>query len=287
MEIIKRITNIFSGFEEKNYTKIFVNLNDVAFPILLSYIDNNTRQTIEPHLKDYFTWYNDHLYLLPTYNTPQKITEVFGVFAKILQEQGILKLRGENIVLQSVDGKHNFGHVDRALLHIFGLLAHGVHLNAYVEVNGTKHLWIARRSKTKIHDPLKLDNLVAGAVSLGYSDFDTLFKEAGEEAGIPQDLAVNAVLAKNIAYKVNKYGGLRNDIVHIFELSLPQDFIPTAVDGEVEEFFLMESSAVENMLIADFEQFKYNSALTILHFLYHHNLIKNLELHNFLDNLFN
>ncbi|MCL2566635.1 MAG: NUDIX domain-containing protein [Alphaproteobacteria bacterium] len=285
MEVIKKIEEIFCRFTENNYTKIFVSLFDGTLT-LLSYIDKNTVELIEYYLKDYFIFKDNNLYLKENYNTPQKITEVFGSFAIILQEKGILKIRGENILLQSNDGRHDFGYVDRSLLHVFGLRANGVHLNAYVEKGGQKYLWISRRSKTKLHDPNKLDNLAAGAVSLGFSLRQTLIKEANEEAGIPQSIAEKSSLVKTIAYKVNKYGGVRNDIVHIFEMQLPENFTPIAIDGEVEEFFLFDAASIEQMLIENFDSFKYNSALTIMYFLYSHNLIKNSELFNFLQSLF-
>ncbi|MDR0484071.1 MAG: NUDIX domain-containing protein [Alphaproteobacteria bacterium] len=291
LEIIKKIEDIFCQFNEKDYTKIFIKLEDCESLILLCVIDKKARELIETYFQDFFDFNNNQLYLKSAYNTPHKITEVFTHIAKTLQQHKVLKIREENILLQTTDGKYNLGYVDRSLLHVFGLLAHGVHLNAYVEKTNpqgsiAKYLWIARRAKTKLHDPLKLDNLVAGAVSLGFSPSETLIKEAGEEAGITEVVSEKAISKQIISYKVNKYGGVRNDIVHIFELKLPEDFKPIAVDGEVEEFILLDCHQVLNLLIENFDSFKYNSAITILFFLYSHNFIKDIELNNFLKTFF-
>lgn len=38
----------------------------------------------------------------------------------------------------------------------------GVHMNGYVNIDGEKHLWVARRSDTKSTYPGRLDHIVAG-----------------------------------------------------------------------------------------------------------------------------
>lgn len=94
--------------------------------------------------------------------------------------------------------------------------AYGVHVNGYVEVDGEKHLWVAKRSATKQTFPGMLDHLVAGGQVSSCSPLSLLIylllkametnvfdggqsegigckanviKECDEEAGIPADLA--------------------------------------------------------------------------------------------------
>jgi len=49
-------------------------------------------------------------------------------------------------------------------------------------------IWVARRSSTIITYPNMLDSTVAGGVSAGYTPFETIIREADEEASFPEDL---------------------------------------------------------------------------------------------------
>jgi hypothetical protein len=59
--------------------------------------------------------------------------------------------------------------LERAAAAHFGIRAYGVHVNGYVvAADGSKKLWVARRSATKQTWPGKLDHIVAGGqVSTG------------------------------------------------------------------------------------------------------------------------
>jgi hypothetical protein len=53
--------------------------------------------------------------------------------------------------------------LERAAAPYFGIRAYGVHVNGYVVgADGSKKLWVARRSATKQTWPGKLDHIVAG-----------------------------------------------------------------------------------------------------------------------------
>jgi hypothetical protein len=53
--------------------------------------------------------------------------------------------------------------LERAAAPFFGIRAYGVHVNGYVvEADGSKKLWVARRSASKQTWPGKLDHIVAG-----------------------------------------------------------------------------------------------------------------------------
>ena len=54
------------------------------------------------------------------------------------------------------------------------------------------HLWVGRRAAHKQLDPGKLDHIVAGGVPAGLTPWETLLKEAEEEAAIPPELAGGA-----------------------------------------------------------------------------------------------
>lgn len=67
--------------------------------------------------------------------------------------------------------------------------------------------------------------------------------------------------------------GMRNDQLFIYDLELPESFIPTSTDGEVAEFRLLHAETMlQNMY--DVENFKFNSGMVMLDFLLRHGVIK-------------
>ena len=62
-------------------------------------------------------------------------------------------------------------------------------------------------------------------------------QEAGEEAGIPEEIARRAKSVGVCSYRgVDEWDQLKNDVLFCYDLELPWDFEPVAVDGEVEGF---------------------------------------------------
>ena len=66
--------------------------------------------------------------------------------------------------------------------------------------------------------------------------------------------------------------GLRRDLLHCYDLELPQDFLPHAADGEVEEFELWP---IERVMAAvrDTDSFKFNVNLVLIDLFRRHGLI--------------
>lgn len=155
------------------------------------------------------------------------------------------------------------GQVDRGAIPVLGLAAEGVHLNGLVEREDGLFLWVARRSMSKRLDPGKLDHLVAGGMSAGLDPQTTVIKEAQEEAGIPAELATTARAVSRIEYALERPEGLRRDVLHCYDLLLPQDFTPIAEDGEVESFHLLPIQEVV-ALVRDTDAFKFNVNLVLI-----------------------
>lgn len=155
------------------------------------------------------------------------------------------------------------GQVDRGAIPVLGLAAEGVHLNGLVERVDGLFLWVARRSMSKRLDPGKLDHLVAGGMSAGLDPQTTVIKEAQEEAGILSDLAATARAVSRIEYALERPEGLRRDVLHCYDLLLPESFVPVAEDGEVESFHLLP---IQNVmaLVRDTDDFKFNVNLVLI-----------------------
>jgi 8-oxo-dGTP pyrophosphatase MutT (NUDIX family) len=153
--------------------------------------------------------------------------------------------------------------VDRGLLPVLGIQAQGVHVNGLVRRADGLHLWVAVRAANKALDPNKLDHIVAGGVPAGLTPWETLIKEAGEEAAIPPDLAARAVPVGRIGYAMERAEGLRRDLLHCYDLDLPDSFVPHPADGEVARFELWPvTHALE--LVRDGCSFKFNVNLVLI-----------------------
>jgi 8-oxo-dGTP pyrophosphatase MutT (NUDIX family) len=188
--------------------------------------------------------------------------ELEGI-ARALSETGWFRWRGEAFDVRAEPGGAVLGRVDRGALPVFGLLAEGVHVNGLVRRGDGLHLWVARRAANKALDPGKLDHLVAGGVPAGMTPWETLIKEAAEEAGIGEALAGRAVKVSEVAYAMERPEGLRRDLLHCYDLFVPEDFVPRAADGEVEEFFLWPIERVVET-VRETDRFKFNVNLVLV-----------------------
>ena len=135
--------------------------------------------------------------------------------------------------------------IERAAARPFGLTTHAVHVNGVVG----ERMWLARRSAAKPIDPGLLDNLVGGGVTAGLSLEEVLVKEAWEEAGIAPELARRATRGGTERILREVPEGVQSEVIHVFDLALPADFMPRNQDGEVSEFMLVSLAEVERLAL--------------------------------------
>jgi 8-oxo-dGTP pyrophosphatase MutT (NUDIX family) len=171
--------------------------------------------------------------------------------------------RAENFDVRTDAGGPSLAVLDRGALPSFGVIGVGVHLNGLVRRADGLHVWVAKRAANKKLDPGKLDHLVAGGVPAGYSPFETLLKEAEEEAGLPEAMAAQARQVAVFKYNMERPEGLRRDVLYAYDIELPDDFLPHPMDGEVESFALWPLAQVAEVL-ASSDQFKFNVALVLI-----------------------
>lgn len=134
--------------------------------------------------------------------------------------------------------------VERAAAPFLGILQYGVHINGIVKDEfGQEKMWIARRSAQKSKYPGMTDQIVAGGQPAGLSLIENVVKECEEEAGIPADLTMKNIQAVGaVSYECVEDSDLdlpvlSRVVLFNYDLELPNDFQPTVVDGEVDEFF--------------------------------------------------
>ncbi|MCG5261079.1 DUF4743 domain-containing protein [Cupriavidus gilardii] len=134
-----------------------------------------------------------------------------------------------------------FATIERAAARYLGLLTFASHMNGIVA--GQRALWIARRSESKAVDPGMWDNLVAGGMPHGSDPLATLVRECDEESGIPPWLAGQAQAhgALEVLREIDE--GVQWEMVYLYDLELPADFVPHNRDGEVAEHRLVGPEA--------------------------------------------
>jgi 8-oxo-dGTP pyrophosphatase MutT (NUDIX family) len=196
--------------------------------------------------------------------------------ARDLANRGLYRWRGEAFDVRVRPDGPVLARIDRGAIPSFGIQAVGIHVNGLVRRSDGLHLWVARRARDKLLDPGKLDHIVAGGVPAGLDPAETLVKEAGEEAAIPPELASTAVHVGVIAYAMERSEGLRRDWLHCYDLMLPVDFAPEAVDGEVEAFDLWPLPRVAEA-VRDTDDFKFNVNLVLIDLFIRHGLITGQE----------
>ena len=183
--------------------------------------------------------------------------------AEAVIAEGFGRWRNEAFDVRATPNGPALSQIDRGVLPDFGIQAVGVHVNGLVRRPDTLHIWIAKRAADKALDAGKLDHIVAGGVPAGMTAAETLVKEAAEEAAIPASLARRAVKQAEITYAMERPEGLRRDVLHCYDLDLPEDFVPRAADGEVESFILWPAARVLEA-IRKTDDFKFNVNLVLM-----------------------
>lgn len=212
----------------------------------------------------------DGLALHPDLDTPADRTRALSLaLARLVADGEIPALRGEMYAVGAGWGRPVLMEMDRAAVPFFGVTAYGLHVNGFVRRPDGIHLWVGKRAADRGVAPGRYDNLVAGGQPAGLSLAENLVKEAGEEAGLPPALVRRAVPVGAITYLMEQRHGLKPDVLFLYDLELPADFVPRNTDGEVERFELWPLSRVAAS-VRDSDDWKFNVNLTVTDFLIRH-----------------
>ena len=198
---------------------------------------------------------------------------VDAVVDALVAEGRVPKWRNETFDVALRWGAPPIFRLDRGAVPFFGTRAYGVHLNGYLRQGDKLCLWVGRRSPDKQVAPNKLDNLVAGGIGNGHGVEETLVKEGEEEASMPPSLVRHAIPAGAVAYRMETRLGIRDDVLFVYDLEMPADFVPENRDGEIVHFELMPASAVLERIRATAD-FKFNVNLVVLDFAVRHGLLR-------------
>jgi hypothetical protein len=191
----------------------------------------------------------------------------------LVVERRVPKWRNETFDVAPRWGAPPIFRLDRGAVPFFGTRAYGVHLNGYRRNGDDLCLWVGRRSPDKKVAPDKLDNLVAGGVGNGHGLDETLLKEGDEEASIPTSITKHALPVGAVSYRMETELGIRDDVLFVYDLEMPADFLPQNRDGEIVHFDLVPASLVIDRVRTS-DDFKFNVNLVILDFALRHGLLR-------------
>lgn len=222
---------------------------------------------------DVFAIGDDAARLLATGDADAVSTAVARVVDALVAEGRVPKWRNETFDVIPRWGAPPLFRLDRGAVPFFGVRAYGVHLNGYRRDGDGYSLWIGKRAADKQVAPGKLDNIVAGGIGNGYGAAATLAKEAEEEAAIPAALIAGAVPVGALTYRMATGLGVRDDVMFVYDLEIPQDFTPVNHDGELAGFELMPLGRVLDR-IRTTADFKFNVNLVILDFALRHGVLR-------------
>ncbi|KAK3706919.1 hypothetical protein LTR37_012418 [Vermiconidia calcicola] len=174
--------------------------------------------------------------------------------------------------------------MERAASALFGIVTYGVHMTAYTMKaedgeDEAMRLWVPRRAANKQTYGGMLDNTVAGGISTGESPFESLVREAQEEASLPEDIVRRDVKAVGtVTYfhiRDHRAGGetrlLQPEVQYVYDLQVAEDVVPKPSDDEVAGFELKTVDEVQKALRDG--EFKPNCALVLLDFFIRHNIL--------------
>jgi len=222
---------------------------------------------------DVFAVADDRVNLVARGDVAAVSRAVDAVADALVAEKQVPKWRNETFDVAPRWGAPAVFRLDRGAVPFFGTRAYGVHLNGYLRQSGSLHLWVGRRAPDKRVAPDKLDNIVAGGIGNGHGLQETLLKEGEEEASIPRNLTSDALPAGVVSYRMESEFGVRDDVLFVFDLEMPADFVPTNQDGEIAHFELMPASAVLDRVRTS-DDFKFNVNLVILDFALRHGILR-------------
>ena len=213
----------------------------------------------------------DSIRLSDALNSFEQRSEALIAVNEVLFEEGLIRRRAyaENYSISAEDRLKPLACLDRAAAPHYGIRAYGQHLNGYVRTQEGLKMWVGLRSLSKPNEPGKLDQIVAGGLPYPLTEEENLIKECDEEANISESLAKQATAVGYIAYRAEIAEGAKPDTMLCYDLELPEDFVPSCNDGEVERFELLPIEEVAER-VRDTDDFKMNCSLVIIDFLIRH-----------------
>ena len=180
---------------------------------------------------------------------PKEISASLYQLADKMRAAGYIQgWRNEDFAWLDHNGHQHF-RLERSAFRTFGFRSMATHINGYTK---SASLWLGRRSETKATDPGKLDNIAAGGISADETPWICAIRELWEEAGVPTQIADQLEPVGRIHMRRPiPARGFHDEQLYIYDLELPDHFVPTNHDGEVSGFIEVSPAEAAARILAD------------------------------------
>ncbi|KAJ3257789.1 hypothetical protein HK103_004257 [Boothiomyces macroporosus] len=205
-----------------------------------------------PHLPSFFQVEQNEIILLTN------CTETIEKMLLEWKAKGLFKcLKGWRNERYNVYGSDSIlFEIERSANTLLGIRGYGCHMNGYILDNDQVKVWIGKRSLNKQTFP---------GLTVGYTPLECMVKEAWEEAGISKELCKDMVQTSCISFwRLDEYES-EPATNYVFDLQLPNDFVPKQQDDEVDSFRLLEIPEIKELILK--EKFKPEAALVMIDFM--------------------
>lgn len=266
MALIDRIYDVNRCMPGRAYYRLLVNNVAVGF------VDTQLLTALDT---DLFCIRHEHRHVELSFAANERLlfeAAIEAFFKGYFEKNQLHGWRNEYYAVAESYASETLFLLERAALSYLGITGYGVHVNGYVRKADEIFMWVAKRSLNKPTSPGKLDQIAAGGQPYNVSVWDNMLKECEEEASIPAELAAQAKPVSAISYWYDLKVGMRPDVIFNYDLCLPEDFIPQVNDDEVDSFVCYPMSELLD-LIANTQQFKFNSAVVVIDFAIRHGLV--------------
>ena len=231
----------------------------------------------------FFQIHRRSVHAAPPTPPPNPLSHVSAAIAEVLataRKNGTFELlNGWRDELYPIVGAEGDLTIERAGAALFGIVTMGVHMTAYTRTEEGLRIWVPRRAATKQTYPGMLDNTVAGGISAGETPFNSLVREASEEASLPEEMVRKGAKAcGTVSYfhiRDKRAGGetglLQPEVQYVYDLEVGSEVVLKPSDDEVQEFYLWTVERVQEALAAG--EFKPNCAVVLLDFFVRHGIL--------------
>lgn len=212
-------------------------------------------------------------------DTSKACNKAFAKLVSDCQDKDLFNLKGEEYEEFAIVGVDYPVRLFRYAAPLFGIVSQGAHLTAYTRTSSGMKIWVPRRSPQISTFPNKLDSTVAGGISAEDTPFETIIREANEEASLSETLTKRDIRPVGVLTYITVLekgqgevaGLVKPDMVHVYDMEVAEDVIPKPHDDEVKEFYLLTPDEVKAALLKN--EFKTNSAAVMIDFFIRHGII--------------
>jgi 8-oxo-dGTP pyrophosphatase MutT (NUDIX family) len=179
-----------------------------------------------------------------------ELTASLDEIARAMHKAGVAhpSWRDEQLAVTDEAGRI-LGSVERAAVRPLGVTTFAVHLAGF-SADG-RH-WVQQRSLSKANDPGLWDTLMGGMVPATDSLEDALARETMEEAGLAlSQLRGLRHGGRVLTRRPAPPAGYIVEWIDWYRCVVPDGVMPRNLDGEVEQFALLDEARIAAMLLGD------------------------------------